>query len=82
MEPATVKVSITGTAVLTATASGIGKENFTYQWKHNGSDMIGRTEDTLEITNVTEYHGGKYECIVRNDYGDGNTSAADLVVTG
>jgi len=63
------------------TASGIGVENFTYQWQHNGKEMNGETGDTLNLNNITGKEGGSYQCIVKNQYGDRDASSAELVVT-
>ena len=71
-------VEVTQTAMFTTTVSGVGMENFMYQWRHNGAIITGETEDTLVITNVTESDSGDYECIVTNEYGDSDTS--DVVV--
>jgi len=60
------------------TVSGVGVENFTYQWRHNGTIIIGEIGDTLIITNVMESDSGDYKCIVTNQYGDNDTS--DVVV--
>ena len=80
--PFSQSVEVTHTAMFTATVSGVGVENFVYQWRHNGTIIIGETGDTLMITNVMESDSGDYECIVSNQYGDSNQSdVAVLVVT-
>ena len=71
-------VEVTHTAMFTTTVSGVGVENFMYQWRHNGTNITGETRDTLMITNVMESDSGDYECIVTNEYGDSDTS--DVVV--
>ena len=71
-------VEVTHTAMFTTTVSGVGVENFMYQWRHNGTNITGETRDTLMITNVMESDSGEYECIVTNEYGDSDTS--DVVV--
>ena len=45
-------------AKFTTTVSGIGVENFTYQWQHNGEEMNGETGDTLDLNNITGKEGG------------------------
>jgi len=62
-------------------ATGVRKEQFTYQWRQSGVDMVGETEPTLSIANVSESGVGEYECIVRNEYGDSSTSTANMIVT-
>ena len=67
-------VEVTLTATFTAMVTGMGSDNFTYQWRHNGTIISGETENTLMITNVMESNSGEYECIVTNQFGDTNTS--------
>ena len=78
MTPSSQSVEVTHTAMFTTTVSGVGVENFMYQWRHNGTIITGETGDTLMITNVMESDSGDYECIVTNEYGDSDTS--DVVV--
>ena len=67
-------VEVTQPVKFTATVSGVGKENFSYQWRHNGEDINGETSNTLTIDSVTKDNGGTYECVVKNEYGDHFTS--------
>ena len=60
----------------------VGAENFTYQWRHNGTVIPDEHNDTLTITDLMPSDTGVYECIVTNDYGDSNMSTALLTVTG
>ena len=76
--PSSQSVEVTHTAMITTTVSGVGVENFIYQWRHNGTVITGETGDTLVITNVMENDSGDYECIATNEYGDSDTS--DVVV--
>jgi len=80
--PSSQSVEVTHTAMFTSTVSGIGVENFTYQWRHNGTIISGETGDTLMITNVMESDSGEYECNVTNEYGDKSGSLALLIITG
>ena len=82
MDPPSQSVEVTHTAKFTTTVSGVGKENFTYQWKHNGEVMRGETGDTLTIHNVTKGDIGKYQCVVENEYKDHATSnSAKLIMS-
>ena len=75
-------VEVTFNATLTTMVTGVGSNNFTYQWRHNGT-IIGReTGDTLIITIVTTHDAGVYNCTVMNQYGDSNSSSVSLIVTG
>ena len=72
--PSSQSVEVTHNATFTTMVTGVGSNNFTYQWRHNGTIISGETGDTLIITNVMESDGGEYECIVDNEFGDTNTS--------
>ena len=75
-------VEVTRNVSFITMVTGVGSDNFTYQWRHNGTIISGETEDTLMITNVMESDGGDYECIVSNQFGDNDTSnIVALVVT-
>jgi len=78
VSPSSQSVEVASNATFTTTVSGVGVENFMYQWRHNGTIISGETGDTLMITNVMESDSGDYECIVTNQYGDSDTS--DVVV--
>ena len=67
-------VEVTQPVKFTTTVSGAGKENFSYQWRHNGEDINGETSNTLTIDSVTKDDGGTYECVIKNEYGDSITS--------
>ena len=71
-------VEVTHTAIFTTLVTGVGSDDFTYQWRHNGAIISGETEDTLMISNVTESDSGDFECIVTNQFGD--TDISDVVV--
>ena len=80
--PSSQSVEVTHNATFTTMVTGVGSNNFTYQWRHNGTIISGETGDTLVITNVMESNSGEYECIVTNEFGDINTSAiVALMVT-
>ena len=63
------------TVQFTATANGINKINFMYEWKKRGSDSLipdkvsGVNETVLTIPNVLESDEGQYYCIVTNEWG-------------
>ena len=61
------------TAQFTATAKGINKENFMYQWKKRHSSnltdiVLDINGKVLTIPNVTESDEGQYYCIVTNEW--------------
>ena len=73
-------VEVTLTATFTTMVTGVGSNNFTYQWRHNGTIISRETEDTLMITNVMESDSGEYECIITNQFGDTNTSTVVMLM--
>ena len=80
-------VEVTHNVTFTAIASGVGLENFTYQWTYKSlfvtnetetSTIIHGNETNLTITNVMESESGLYVCSVRNVYG--NTAISNGVI--
>ena len=72
--PSSQSVEVTHNATFTTMVTGVGSNNFTYQWRHNGTIISGETGDTLVITNVMESNVGEYECVVDNQLGDSDAS--------
>ena len=67
-------IEVTHNVSFITMVTGVGSDDFTYQWRHNGTIISGETEDTLMITNAMESDSGDYECIVINQFGDNDTS--------
>ena len=80
--PSSQSAEVTHNATFTAIITGVGSNNFTYQWKHNGTIINGETGDVLIITNLLPHNSGVYSCTVMNQYGDSDSSSASLTVTG
>lgn len=59
-------ISLTAQAYSSAgTGSPIAEADITgYQWKHNGSAIVGATSKTFTKTNCTAADGGDYTCVV------------------
>ena len=72
--PSSQTVEVSHNATFTTMVTGVGSNNFTYQWRHNGTNISGETGDTLVITNVMDSDGGNYSCIVTNEFRDTNES--------
>ena len=75
MQPKDVTVSEGGVVLLNITASGVGRNSFTYEWKKVGSDSLpdtasGGNSTELMITSVTSSDSGLYYCIVMNQWGN------------
>ena len=71
-------VEVTSNVTFTAIASGVGMENFTYQWRHNEYPITNETGATLTIVNAMESNNGFYVCIVTNL--NGNTVSSNPVI--
>ena len=78
--PSSQSVEVTHNATFTTMVTGVGSNNFTYQWRYNGTIISGETGDTLILTNLVPHDTGVYSCTVMNQYGDSNLSSASLVV--
>ena len=75
MYPPSQSVKVTQSVKFTTTVSGVGKENFSYQWRHNGEYVKGETSNTYIFTGGFK-DSGKYDCVVENTYGNIATSEA------
>ena len=80
--PSSQSVEVTHNVTFATMVTGVGSNNFTYQWSHNGTIISEETEDTLIIRNLVSSDSGIYSCTVMNQYGDSDLSSATLVVTG
>jgi len=77
--PTNVEIGERGTAGFTATASGIRRGNFLYQWRKEGSSSLpnkasGINGAVLTIPNLSESDEGKYYCTVTNEWGNSKRS--------
>lgn len=77
-QPRDTSLAQGGTLVLSVAASGA---NLTYQWKHNGAELVGQTSRTLTIPNVKPASAGRYECSVAGDCGVQSSGQATVTVT-
>ena len=62
---------------LNVTASGPGKDHFTYQWKRMGSTSLASVASrnpNFEIKSVTPSDSGSYYCVVLNQWGNMRSS--------
>jgi hypothetical protein len=58
-----------------------GSSPLSYQWRRNGSPIVGANARTLSIDEATHMNEGSYDCIVSNPCGQAISSAANLVIT-
>ena len=68
-----------------ATANGISKSHFIYQWKKKHSTslpnkVMGVNEAVLTIPSILESDEGQYYCIVTNEW-DRSVSSNDVTLT-
>ena len=50
-------------------ATGVGFDDFKYQWFLNNDPVPGHDTSTLIITSISESNTGGYTCSVQNPYG-------------
>jgi len=68
------------TAYLAVDVDGV---NLSYQWKKDGVDIAGATNDTLSITDLNaSQHEGNYTVVVSNAFGSVTSSVAQIDVNG
>ena len=77
--PSIQRVEVMDNVMLIARASGIGVENFTYQWYRRDDSIEGGNKSVLFIYNVpkrsSKYH--TYSCVVWNMVG--NSAMSNIV---
>src|SRR6185436_13543160 len=59
-------------------ATGTGP--LTYQWRKNGTNILGATASTYTIASVSSVDAGSYDVFVGNPCGGGFSGAASLTV--
>jgi len=58
----------------------LGQEPFSYEWRFNGSVIIGATNSALTLTNVLPAQAGPYSVVVTDGLGGVTTYSATLTV--
>ena len=51
-------------------SDAVGNGTLAYQWKKNGTNLVGQTETTLNLSSVTTNDAGDYSLFVTNNLGD------------
>jgi len=67
-------------SVVTLRAPAAGIEPLRYQWRRNGSNILGATESTLVLSNVAVSASGAYSAVAIDAIGTSVTRAATLIV--
>jgi hypothetical protein len=70
-----------GTSVSLDVLAG-GGEPLRFQWRKNGVNLAGETNDVLVLTDLTVTHGGSYSVVVSNPHGLVQSGAAVVRVQG
>ena len=66
------------TASLSVTATGGAP--LSYQWRKNGTNIVGATSATLSFASLVGSNSGSYDCVVTNPCGGVTSSAATVFV--
>jgi hypothetical protein len=67
-------------ANVTFLVSVVGTEPFGYQWRRNGTDLVGATSAALTLSNLQMADAGTYSVRVSNAFGGAMSSNATLTV--
>ena len=67
-------VEVTKNGVFLSAVSGVGHEQFNYQWVKGNTSIADGTESNLVLRDVDESHSGNYSCHVSNEFGDSAVS--------
>jgi hypothetical protein len=62
-------------ATVTLTAAGSGSAPLSYQWEKNGVAIVGQTNLTLTLTNISPLDNGSYSFVVSNSAGSASATA-------
>ncbi len=67
-------------AVAGFTVTASGPPPLAYQWRRNGTNLVGATSASLTINPATTNHAGNYVVVVTNSYGAVTSDVATLTV--
>ena len=65
---------------VTFTVAAISNTPSTFQWRHNGADIVGATSSSFTISPVLADDAGDYTVVVTNSFGTTTSDAATLTV--
>ncbi len=78
MQPVSQTICLGSAASFSVTASGTGP--FTYQWRKNGSNIPGATNNSFSIASVVAGDASSYDVVVTGACGSVNSNPATLSV--
>ena len=61
-------------------ATATGDATLAYQWRFNGTNILGATSSSYTLTSVTTNSAGNYQVVVTNDFGAVTSVVATLTV--
>lgn len=64
----------------TFSAAAKGSPPLYYQWRLNGTNLVGATNQTLSVTNAQLSQAGSYSVVVQNAFGTNTSAKATLTV--
>jgi hypothetical protein len=77
-QPASYTANVSGSASFVTLAQGT--DPIIYQWRFNGTNIVGATNSTLVLTNLTLSAAGEYDAVITNPAGSVTTTKAALSV--
>ena len=77
VQPRNLRAPISKTATLPVLAGGV--QPLTYQWRRDGTNLVGRTNNILIIPNVQPGDAGDYSVVVANSNGIVTSATAKLL---
>lgn len=72
--------SVVAGSSITLTATATGSPTPTYQWRRNGTAIVGATASSLVLTNVQSADAGDYTVVATNSAGSATSTPATLTV--
>jgi hypothetical protein len=63
-------------------ANATGAPQPTFQWRKDGSNLAGQTDNTLVISPATTNDSGSYDCVATNSCGTATSDAVTVTVSG
>lgn len=78
--PQSVDVAVNGTPTLFVRM--LGEPPFTYQWRWNGTNLLGATSTNYTLANIQIGQAGGYDVVVTNSFGSVTSAVAVVRVAG